>query len=149
MLKTPSPILRTGMLAVLLPVLLLLPTFHAHPEQRHTHGHDSTHSHPAVVHADFFALSAHDHNKHDQGHGVPDKNSSPSDFHISLFTLLPRSLVLLLPALEREPLAFLSVLPVLTSRPLTQSWVYPSDHLAPVQSVSFPAISPRSPPHFV
>ncbi len=149
MLRNPSPILRTGMLALLLPVLLLLPTFHAHPDHRHTHGHDSAHSHPAVVHADFFAISAHDHGEHDQGHGVPDENSSQSDFRISLFALLPRSLVLLTPALERVPLAFLSTLPVITPRPVTQSWVHPSDHPPPVQSVSFPAISPRSPPHHV
>ena len=149
MLKNSSPILRTGMLAVLLPVLLLLPTFHTHPDHRHTHGHDSAHGHPTVIHADFFVISAHDHDAHDQGHGVPAENSSQSDFRISLFTLLPRSLVLLTPALEREPLAFLTVLLVITPLSLIQSWVHPSDHPPPVQCGSFPAISPRSPPRLV
>jgi hypothetical protein len=149
MLKTPSRILRTGLLALLLPILLLLPNFHAHPEHRHTHGYDSPHSHPAVVHADFFVVSAYDHNQHskhtehEQGHGTPDENSS---FHISLFTLLPRSFVLLTPALEGVPLAFLTAVPVITPRPLTQSWLHPSEHLLPIQPSSFPAISPRSPP---
>ena len=150
MLKNSSPILRTGMLAVLLPVLLLLPTFHTHPDHRHTHGHASKHGHPAVIHADFFAISVHDaHDAHDQGHGVPAENSSQADFRISLFTLPPRSLVLLTPAPEREPFAFLTVLPVISPRPVTHLWLHPSDHPPPVQSVSFPAISPRSPPHLI
>lgn len=149
MQKTLSPILRTGTLALLLPVLLLLPAFHTHPEHRHAHGHDSTHSHPAVIHADFFAVSAHDHTEHDQGHGVPGENSSPSDFHlISLCTLLPRSPVLLTPAFERVPFALLSACPVLTSRSLSQVWGHPSDYPLPVQAGSFPAILPRSPPHY-
>ncbi len=147
MLKNSSPILRTGMLAVLLPVLLLLPTFHTHSDQRHTHGHNNTHGHPAVIHADFFAISAHD--AHDQSHGLPDENSSQADFRISLFTLLPRSLVLLTPAPEHEPFAFPTVLPAVTPLSLIQLWLHPSDHPPPVQSVSFPAISPRSPPHLV
>lgn len=146
MLKTPAPLLRTGLLALLLPVLLLLPAFHTHPEQRHTHGHDSAHSHPAVVHADFFAISAHEHDAHDQGHATPEESSSPSDFHTSLFTLLPRSLVLLAPALERMPLAFLTARLVITSLPVNPSWMYSSEHPPPIQSSSFPAISPRSPP---
>ena len=173
MLKISSPALRTGLLALLCPILLLLPTFHAHPEHRHTHGYDEPHSHPAVVHADFFVVSAYDHNghgdhndhnhhnhhnhhdapdthgeygEHDQGHPTPDENSS---FHTSLFTLLPRSFVLLTPVLERAPFAFLTALPIIIPQPLTQSWerTHPSDHPASIQSSSFPAISPRSPPH--
>ena len=146
MLKTPAPLLRTGLLALLLPVLLLLPAFHTHPEQRHTHVHDSAHSHPAVVHADFFAISAHDHDEHDQGHATPEENSSPSDFHLSLFTLLPRSLALLAPALERVPLAFLTTRAVIAPLPVNPSWMHPSDDPPPIQSSSFPATSPRSPP---
>lgn len=108
------------------------------------------------MHADFFAISLHDahderggHDAHNQGHDVPDENSSQADFHISLFTVLPRSLVLLTPAPEREPFAFLTVLPAATALSLIQSWLHSSNHRPPVQSVSFPAISPRSPPHLV
>ena len=147
--------LRTGMLALLLPVLLLLPTFHTHPEQRHTHGHESTHAHPAVAHTDVFAHSAHghnehnDHDEHDQGHGPPDEHSSQSDFRLNLFTFLPRSFVLLTPALERVPPAFPTPLPALTQRLIPLSWVYLANHPPPVEPGSFPAISPRSPPHHV
>ena len=150
MRKTPSPILRTTMLAVLLPVLLLLPTFHTHPDHRHTHGHASTHGHSAVIHADFFAISVHNaHDAHDQGHGVPTENSSQTDFRISLFTLLPRSLVLLTPAPECASLAFLTTFLVIIPLSVIQSRLHSSNHPPPVQSVSFPAISPRSPPHLV
>ena len=157
MLKLPSRILRTGLLALLCPILLLLPTFHAHPAQRHSHGHDSPHSHPALVHADFFVVSAYDHNRHnehdasdthgehDQGHPTPDENSS---LHLSLFTLLPRSFVLLTPALERVPLASLTTLPVITPQSVTQLWSHQPDRPLPIESSSFPAISPRSPPRF-
>ena len=163
MLKTLSPGLRIIILALLLPVLLLLPAFHAHPEHRHAHGRNSTHSHQAIIHADFFTGAAHEHAEHhehehehghghghEQSHGGSGESSSPSNFSpISFFTLIPRSLVLFTPALERALLALVTPPPVLTSRSLSQLWRRPSEHPPPVESASFPAISPRSPPHSV
>ena len=149
MLKISSPLLRTCLLALLLPVPLLLPTFHTHPEQHHAHGHGSTHSHLAVVHADFLVSSSHDHDAHDTAHNAPAEHSSRSDSHISLSALLPRSFVLLGVALEHLPPAPPTAPPVNTRRPSTVSWVCQPDHPPARESACFPATSPRSPPGHV
>ena len=149
MLKISSPLLRTCLLALLLPVPLLLPTFHTHPEQHHAHGHESAHRHGAVVHADFLVSSSHDHDAHDAAHNAPDEHSSRSDSRIILSALLPRSFVLLGVALEHRPLAPPPALPVKTRQPSTVSWACQPDHPAAREAACLPAISPRSPPGHV
>lgn len=152
MLKTSSPILCASVLAVLLPVFLLLPTLHAHSKHQHIHGYDTSHNHPAVVHADFFSLSAHEHDRHNEDHRgrtTQDESSKPSNLQIRFFTLLPRCFVLFTPLLERVPLAFFPIRAVITSLPLPLSGTPPSDYSPPVQLSSLPAISPRSPPYLV
>ena len=149
MLKISSPLLRTGLLALLLPVPLLLPTFHTHPEQHHAHGHESTHRHSAVVHADFLISSSHDHDAHDAAHNAPDEHSSRSDSRIILSALLPRSFGLLGVVLERLPLAPPTALPANTRQPSSVSWACQPDHPPPGESACLPAFSPRSPPNHV
>ncbi len=146
MLNISSPLLRTGLLALLLPVLLLLPTFHTHPEQQHAHGHDTTHSHAAIIHADFLAALFHDHDEHGSGHNAPDAHPSGSDSRTSLSTLLPRSFVLLGVALEHLPFAPPAALPVNPRHPPSVSGACQPDHPPPIASACFPASSPRSPP---
>lgn len=148
MLKRHLSAWRVGILALLSPALLLLPALHLHPAYEHAHGTDGAHKHPPVVHADFLPVSAHDHGGHHRGHGMPGDTSSGSLSQISFPTLLPRSLVLLPPTLEGILVSLPVEAPVASSPFLFHTWLLTKDHPPPVQDISFPPASPRSPPRF-
>ncbi len=137
MLKTHLPTFRVSILALLFPALLLLPTLHLHPKYEHAHRSDGGHKHPPVVHADFLFVSAHDHGEHQRGHSVPGDTSAQPFSQISLSALLPRSLVLLPPALEGIPVSFLAEAPVVSSAFSFHTWVLTRDHPPLVQDISF------------
>ena len=142
-----SPTQQVGILAVLFPALLLLPLLHLHPAYEHVHGTDGAHKHLAVVHADFFSVSAHDHGEHNTDHGVPGDPSSHPLSQVSFPTLLPRSLVLSPPALQRILISLPVMVLVLSSPFSSHTWVLTRDHALPIQTFAFSPISPRSPPH--
>jgi hypothetical protein len=138
---------RSGIFAVLFPALLLLPFLHLHLAYEHAHGTDGTHTHQSVVHADFLPVSDHDHGEHHREPGVPSDTSSYPLAQISFPTLLPRSLVLSPPALQRI-LISLPVTVLLLSSPFSfHTWILTRDHAPPVQIFAFSPLSPRSPPH--
>lgn len=138
---------RGEIFAVLFPVLLLLPLLHLHPAYEHAHGTDGAHTHQSVVHADFFAVSDHDHGEHHSSPGVPGDTSSSPFSQISFPTLLPRSLVLSLPALQRV-LISLPVTVLLLSLPFSfHTWILTRDHAPPLQIFAFSPLAPRSPPY--
>jgi len=143
------PYLRAGVLVMLIPALLLLPVLHLHPASAHAHGTEGAHEHRPVIHADFFPDSAHAHGEHYGGHGVPDDSSTHPLSQIRLFILLPRSPVLLLPALQRVLVSLRADVPVLSSPFSFHTWFIVRDHSPPVQNISFPLASPRSPPRLV
>lgn len=146
MLRVYSPVRRVGILAVLFPALLLLPTLHLHPAYEHTHETDGAHRHLPVVHVDFLPVSAHGHGEHHRGHGVPGDTAAQPLSQISFSTLLPRGLVFLLPALQRVPVSLPAEVPVISSPFSFHTWLLTRDHSPPVQRVSLPLASPRSPP---
>jgi hypothetical protein len=145
------PAWRSGIVALLFPALFLLPTFHLHPGDEHTHGIDGTHRHGPVVHTDFLPFSAHNHGEHGKGHRVPDDSSPQPPSQISFPTLLPRGPIVSPPALEKVKVSV--SLPVAGSansslfsffaRGLTR------DHAPPVQDFVFSPAPPRSPPRFL
>ena len=138
---------RTGILACLLPILFLLPTLHLHPAYEHEHGTYGAHRHASVLHADFFPISAHDHGEHHSGHGIPDDTSSFDPyFPIKFSTLLPKSLLLLTPVLEKVSIPILAKAPVTSSPLLFLAWALTRDHGPSVEDIGFPFPSPRSPP---
>ncbi len=149
MLKLRFWIWRAGLIALLLPVLLLLPTLHLHPAQVHAHGKSGAHRHQAVFHADFLPFSAHEHGEHHTGHGLPEDSSSQPPPQISFPTLLPRGPVILPPALEKTPVS----LPVAGSADFSPfsffTRVLARDHPPPVQDFVFSPAPPRSPPYFL
>ena len=149
MLRTHILPWRAGMLFLLLPALLFLPTLHLHLRYTHAHGTEEAHQHRPVVHTDFLPLSAHEHGEHHQNQGMPGDASPQPLSQISFPTLLPRSLVFLLFPLERV----LGSLPVealiLSSSFSVHTWILTRDHAPPVQTFAFSPISPRSPPHLV
>ncbi len=148
MLRPYSPARGVGILALLFPALLLLPTLHLHPEYAYAHRTDGAHKHLPVVHADFLPVPAHDHGEHQRGHNVPGNTSSQPLYQISLSILLPRNPVLLLLILERAPVFFLVEAPIVSSAFSFHTWVLTTDHPLPVQDISLNPKSSRSPPHF-
>ncbi len=133
-------------LVSLFPALLLLPVVHFHPAIEHgdeTHG---AHSHGAVVHADFFPSSAHDHGEPHEGKSEPDDRSPSFHIQISFPALLSRSIALLALTLERN-------LDLLAERELLASVVFSvatrvlvRDHAPPALDFVFLPTSPRAPP---
>lgn len=146
MLRTHVPPWRAGMLFLLLPALLLLPTLHLHLGYEHTHGIDGAHRHGPVVHTDFLPLSAHDHGEHHKGHDAPTSPSSQPPSQINFPTLPPRSFLLLSPALEKVAISLPVGVPACLSPFLLYTWALRRDHAPPVQVCAFPPTSPRSPP---
>jgi hypothetical protein len=135
-----------GSIAVLLPVLLLLPFFHLHPA--HTHGEEphGAHQHAAVVHVDFLPLLADDHNAHHSDHSVPHAPSSYPLSQISFPTLLPRHVGLSLPVLHKLPVDLPTVTPAIVPPFIFQTWLLPGDQALPGQSPVLSLLAPRAPP---
>lgn len=138
---------RTGILACLLPILFLLPTLHHHPTYGHEHDTQGAHRHTSVIHADFFPVPAHDHSEHHSGHSIPDDTSSAPRSQISFPTLLPKSLLLLTPTLQKIPIPVLAKVPATSSPFSFFIRVLTRDPSPPAQDISSPVASPRSPPH--
>ncbi len=146
MLRTDVPPWRAGILFLLLPALLFLPTLHLHLGYTHAHGTEGEHQHKPVVHTDFLPLSAHDHGEDHKEHGAPGSPSSQPPSQISFPTLPSRSLVLLPPVLEKVAISLPVEAPVVPSPFLFHVWALTRDHSPPVQACAFPPTSPRSPP---
>jgi hypothetical protein len=142
-----SPTWRGGIFALLFPALLLLPTLHLHPAYEHEYRTGGAHKHRSIVHTDFLPSSAYDHGEHHQNHGTPDHASPQPLSQISFPTLLPRSLVFSLLALERVLGSLPVEAPVLSSPFSFHTWILTRDHAPPAQTFAFSPISPRSPPH--
>lgn len=138
---------RVGILVGILPTLLLLPSLHLHPALKHRDGTHGVHAHPAVVHADFFPSSVHDHGEPHEGHSGPDDEPPTFRPQISLLALLSRIVAPPAPTFERV-LDILAEQELLASVLLSpRTWVLVRDHAPPVQTFVFSPTSPRSPPH--
>jgi len=135
-----------GSIAVLLPVLLLLPVFHLHPA--HTHGDEphGAHQHAAVVHVDFLPLLTDDHDAHHSDHTVPYAPSSQPLSQISFLTLLPRHVGLSLPVLHKLPVGLPTAVLALSQPFIFHTWLLPRDYVLPVQSPVLSLLGPRAPP---
>ena len=92
MLRLESFPFRRGIIATLLLVSLVLPSLHFHPSHEHDHAENIASKH-GVVHADFFAVSGHEHTEHTGDHNVRvSEGESPwSTDQINLVTLASQS----------------------------------------------------------
>ncbi|MGE4094756.1 MAG: hypothetical protein AB7G75_28395 [Candidatus Binatia bacterium] len=143
------PAWRVKVLPFLLPALLLLPSLHLHPALEHRDGTHGTHTHHAVVHADFFPSSHHDHSERHEGKSEPDDVPPRFRTQISFPALLSRNVAPLAPILERvlDTLALQELLACVLLSSHTQ--VLARDHAPPVQNRAYPPSAPRSPPLFM
>ena len=139
---------RVGMLATLLPALLVLPTLHIHPAHEHAHEADGTHRHTAIVHADFFPTLTPEHAEPQHDHSESKEPISHSLSQIGFPTILPRSIPALTLSLEKLPAFFIEIL-VFPSPFLFSSWITVRDHSPPLWRYAFPLSSPRAPPFLV
>jgi len=138
-----------GSIAVLLPMLLLLPFFHLHPA--HTHGDEQhgAHQHAAVVHVDFLPLPTDDHDAHHRDHTVPHAPLSQPLLQISFPTLFPRHVGLSLPVFHKLPVDLPTGTLAIAPSFLFQTWLLPGDQVLPVQSQVLSLLTPRAPPGVV
>lgn len=139
---------RVGVLVVLFPALLFLPTLHIHPAHEHAHETAGTHRHAAVIHADFFPILAPEHAESRQDHSESGEPLSHSLLQIGFPTILPRSLHSLTLTLEKIPTFFIEIF-AFPSLFLFSAWLTVKDHPLPFGRYSVPASSPRAPPFFV
>jgi len=137
---------RVGILLSLVPTLLLWPSLHLHPALEHRDGPNGGHTHHAVVHADFFPSSAHDHSEHHEGKSRPDDVAPRSRIQINLPALSSRSLAPPAPARERV-LDVMAVQELLASILFSSHlWVRARDHTPPAFAFALLPTSPRAPP---
>lgn len=137
--------LRLVLLPVLLAVSLVLPTLHLHHTDRKSHGPEP-HQH-AVIHADFFSISAHDQ-RHMQHEDV-ELGGAPAGFSQSNLVALPaRGLESLVKVLETV-LAFLTFdLVGVRAQAVKYGRFLKREHPPPRHPVFLTPNSPRSPPTF-
>lgn len=140
---------RRGILFLLFPVSLLLPSLHLHPAYEHTHGVQGAHRHAPVAHADFFPLSAHDHGEHPRGHDMSDDTPSQPFSQIKFLTLLSRSLVFCPPAVQGIPISLPVAVLAIASPFLLWRRLLTRDHAPPGRDTALSLVSSRSPPRFL
>ena len=137
MLKISSPLLRTCLLALLLPVLLLLPTFHTHPEQHHAHGHEST---PATRRLSMrISSSRHPMTMTSMTQLItPRMNTPQGRFPQHPLRAAPTELWSARRDPRHLPLAPPTALPVNTRQPSSVSWACQPDHPPAGESACLP-----------
>jgi hypothetical protein len=127
-------------------MLLLWPALHLHPEFEHADGLAGSHTHPAVVHADFFPSSADDHSEHQDSQNIPDDTVPRPLTEIHLPALSVRNLPPPVPTrdclLDAVALWHLLAPLSVSSHPVVRA----RDHTALALDGVLLPISPRSPP---
>jgi hypothetical protein len=147
MLKPKSLPFRRSLIAILMIVGLLLPTLHFHPGDDHAHGTGAALRH-GVIHADFFAVSGHDHSAKTEDHNSFEifDLRSPSNDQVNLVALRSHQVKLACRIFETVSALLYYEEPTGLSLIFANSAFLERDHPPPITEF-YPNIgSPRSPP---
>ena len=148
MLKPKSLPFRRSLIAILIIVGLLLPTLHFHPGDDHAHGTGAAHRH-GVVHADFFAVSGHQHSENADDHNSSNmfELESPwSNDQVNLVALRSHQLKLACKVFETVSVLLYYEEPTALSLIFANSAFLERDHAPPIREFYPSTGSPRSPP---